>query len=62
VETEQQLIFLAGLECDEYQGYYFSKPLPAAEFLRLMATGRIAPVSGAGISARSKETHLVSAS
>jgi len=36
VETEQQLIFLAGLHCDEYQGYYFSKPLPAAEFLQLL--------------------------
>jgi EAL domain-containing protein (putative c-di-GMP-specific phosphodiesterase class I) len=36
VETEQQLIYLAGLQCDEYQGYYFSKPVPAAEFLRLL--------------------------
>ena len=36
VETEQQLSFLAGLDCDEYQGYYFSKPLPAAEFMRLL--------------------------
>ena len=36
VETEQQLIFLAGLDCDEYQGYYFSKPVPAAEFLSLL--------------------------
>jgi EAL domain-containing protein (putative c-di-GMP-specific phosphodiesterase class I) len=36
VETEQQLIFLAGLQCNEYQGYYFSEPLPAADFLRLL--------------------------
>jgi|GEM_PF-621588 len=36
VETEQQLIFLAGLQCDEYQGYYFSKPVPAVEFLSLL--------------------------
>src|SRR3970282_765709 len=36
VETEQQLIFLAGLHCDEYQGYCQSKPLPAAEFLQLL--------------------------
>jgi diguanylate cyclase (GGDEF)-like protein/PAS domain S-box-containing protein len=36
VETEQQLIYLAGLHCDEYQGYYFSKPLPVADFLQLL--------------------------
>lgn len=32
VETESQLEFLSKNECDEIQGYYFSKPLPAAEF------------------------------
>jgi EAL domain-containing protein (putative c-di-GMP-specific phosphodiesterase class I) len=42
VETEQQLLFLAGLQCDEYQGYYFSKPLPADEFLRLLQVKRAA--------------------
>ncbi len=36
VETEQQLYFLAGLHCDEYQGYHYSRPLPAAEFLALL--------------------------
>src|SRR3990172_8829772 len=36
VENEQQLAYLAGLHCDEYQGYHFSKPLPAAEFLSLL--------------------------
>jgi len=29
VENEEQLDFLAKLHCDEYQGYYFSKPMPA---------------------------------
>lgn len=29
VETEEQLHFLRNLECDEIQGYYFSKPLSA---------------------------------
>ena len=43
VETEQQLIFLAGLHCDEYQGYYFSKPLPAADFLQLLHIRSAAP-------------------
>ncbi|SHG24706.1 GGDEF and EAL domain-containing protein [Ornithinibacillus halophilus] len=28
VETVDQLLFLAGVECDEMQGFYFSKPLP----------------------------------
>jgi diguanylate cyclase (GGDEF)-like protein/PAS domain S-box-containing protein len=31
VETEAQLAFLAGHACDEVQGYYFAKPLPAEE-------------------------------
>ncbi|EKD76952.1 MAG: hypothetical protein ACD_42C00523G0003 [uncultured bacterium] len=32
VETENQFSFLAKNTCDEIQGYYFSKPLPAIEF------------------------------
>jgi diguanylate cyclase (GGDEF)-like protein len=36
VETLDQLEFLRSLDCDEYQGYYKSKPLPAAEFQRLI--------------------------
>lgn len=31
VETEQQLDFLRQLHCDQYQGYYYSHPLPAHE-------------------------------
>ena len=38
VETGQQLSYLAGLGCDEYQGNHFSKPLPAAELLSLLQT------------------------
>lgn len=33
VETEQQLAFLVSHQCDEVQGYYFSRPLPAEEFV-----------------------------
>jgi len=36
VETPAQLDFLRALGCDEYQGYHFSRPLPAAEFEELL--------------------------
>ncbi len=36
VETEPQLQFLHGQGCDEYQGFYFSKPLPDELFLALL--------------------------
>jgi diguanylate cyclase (GGDEF)-like protein len=39
VETEGQLHFLRELGCDEMQGYYFSRPVPAAEFARLLQMG-----------------------
>jgi diguanylate cyclase (GGDEF)-like protein len=32
VETEQQRQFLVDAQCDELQGYYFSQPIPIAEF------------------------------
>ncbi|MBF0133482.1 MAG: EAL domain-containing protein [Magnetococcales bacterium] len=40
VETEDQLSFLRLHGCDEMQGYYFSKPLPAEEFTKLLESGR----------------------
>ena len=36
VETPAQLDFLKAVGCDEYQGYHFSKPLPASEFESLV--------------------------
>ena len=36
VETPAQLDFLKMTGCDEYQGYHFSRPLPAADFESLM--------------------------
>jgi EAL domain-containing protein (putative c-di-GMP-specific phosphodiesterase class I) len=32
VESEEQYRVLRDLKCDEYQGFFFSRPLPAAEF------------------------------
>lgn len=37
VETEEQLAFLKALRCDEFQGYLFSKPVPAQEFEKLLS-------------------------
>lgn len=34
VETKEQLQFLQQEKCEEVQGFYFSKPLPEAEFLQ----------------------------
>jgi len=31
VETEEHLAFLSSFECNSYQGYYFSKPLPTEQ-------------------------------
>lgn len=36
VELAEQLAFLHANKCDEMQGFYFSKPLPACEFSALM--------------------------
>ncbi|MFL6719844.1 MAG: EAL domain-containing protein, partial [Burkholderiaceae bacterium] len=37
VETPEQLALLKSLGCDEYQGYYYSKPLPPEFLLRQMS-------------------------
>lgn len=40
VETREQLEFLAKRDCDEIQGYYFSKPLEPEAFTRFLSTQR----------------------
>ncbi|MFH1058679.1 MAG: EAL domain-containing protein, partial [Pseudomonadota bacterium] len=39
VETEAQLEFLRALGCDYVQGFYYSRPLPAASFERALKEG-----------------------
>ncbi|MFC0251271.1 bifunctional diguanylate cyclase/phosphodiesterase [Massilia consociata] len=36
VETEEQLAILRGLDCNEVQGYYIARPVPAGEMLEMM--------------------------
>jgi diguanylate cyclase (GGDEF)-like protein len=39
VETVDQLRFLQAQDCDEVQGYYFSRPVPHGEFAELLRSG-----------------------
>jgi EAL domain-containing protein (putative c-di-GMP-specific phosphodiesterase class I) len=43
VETLGQLEFLQARKCDEAQGYYFSRPVPALEFASMLRTGISVP-------------------
>jgi diguanylate cyclase len=40
VEDEQELAFLCAHDCDEIQGYFFSKALPKADFEALLKSGK----------------------
>ena len=39
VETSEELAFLRAQRCDEAQGYYFSRPVPAGQFATLLEAG-----------------------
>ena len=39
IETAEQLGWLRELVCDRGQGYYYARPLPADELVRLLAPG-----------------------
>ena len=41
VETEQQREFLQTLGCDQYQGYLYSKAIPAMEFIKLVSQQKV---------------------
>ena len=55
VESEEQLNALKAMGCDLVQGYYFSKPVPAAEFERFLAELR----EQQAVSARKKKESLL---
>lgn len=55
VETEEQLAFLRRHGCDEMQGYYFSRPLPADQFAMLMHEGRGLSLGSRAIAATASE-------
>jgi diguanylate cyclase (GGDEF)-like protein/PAS domain S-box-containing protein len=39
VETQEELAFLQAHQCDEAQGYYFSRPIVGEQFAKLLKTG-----------------------
>jgi len=39
VETQEEVAFLQAHDCDEAQGYYFSRPVIARQFAKLLETG-----------------------
>jgi len=36
VETQYQYDYLKSIDCDQLQGYYYSKPLPEQQFEQLL--------------------------
>jgi EAL domain-containing protein (putative c-di-GMP-specific phosphodiesterase class I) len=45
VETAAQLEFLVGAGCTRIQGFYFSRPVPAAQVTQLLRQGVLAPAA-----------------
>ena len=40
IETKAELAFLVKHKCDEVQGYFLSRPLPAKEFQQLLSSNK----------------------
>jgi diguanylate cyclase (GGDEF)-like protein/PAS domain S-box-containing protein len=65
VETQEQRELLRGLQCDQYQGYLFAKPMAEADFVRLLAAasrGEPGPSpaarrGGGGVLAAQRDAH-----
>jgi EAL domain-containing protein (putative c-di-GMP-specific phosphodiesterase class I) len=49
VETDAQLQFLKAHRCDEGQGYYFSRPIPAEEYAVMLRATSISETQGISI-------------
>ena len=62
VETPAQLDFLKAVGCDEYQGYHFSRPLPAGEFERVVreTAAQTGTLSAGGCDAHAQQARGVS--
>ncbi len=43
VETKEQLAFVRSIGCHQFQGYYFSPPVPAEEFTAMLQNGKSIP-------------------
>lgn len=59
VETEGQMQFLRRQQCDEMQGYFFSKPLPADELAALLKSGKQMDFKGESASGEPRTLLLV---
>jgi EAL domain-containing protein (putative c-di-GMP-specific phosphodiesterase class I) len=46
VETTDQLASLRAEGCDEVQGYYFGRPMPAADFVALVRSEHVLARAG----------------
>jgi len=54
VETGEQLDFLREQGCDEFQGYYFNRPMPAEQFAELLQTSQNSSAEPVSLNSRSR--------
>ena len=60
VETDAQLAYLRCHGCNEMQGFYFSRPLPALEFGSLLEQGKYLDLEPRGVAADSPAPLILS--
>ncbi|MBS1170727.1 MAG: response regulator receiver modulated diguanylate cyclase/phosphodiesterase with sensor(s) [Burkholderiaceae bacterium] len=59
VETLEQMTYLRRSECDEMQGYYFSRPVPAGEIARMLRQDRRVAAQSPKEEAAARDTILL---